>query len=81
MGQKNVLIAYNEIEETARYFNLPIEETKMYLKEACSMLYKVRSARPRPHLDDKIITSWNGKELQTIYFLHILYANICFFNC
>ncbi|XP_050470847.1 spermatogenesis-associated protein 20 isoform X1 [Bombus huntii] len=68
MGEKNVLIAYNEIEETARYFNLPIEETKMYLKEACSMLYKVRSARPRPHLDDKIITSWNGLMISGLAF-------------
>ncbi|OAD58474.1 Spermatogenesis-associated protein 20 [Eufriesea mexicana] len=57
---KNILIIFNEIEETANYFNLPVEEVKMLLKEACSILYKARSARPRPHLDDKIITAWNG---------------------
>ncbi|XP_053995702.1 spermatogenesis-associated protein 20 isoform X1 [Hylaeus anthracinus] len=57
---KNVLIMYNGIEDTAKKFNLTNEETKSHLKEACSILYKARSARPRPHLDDKIIAAWNG---------------------
>ncbi|XP_076163521.1 spermatogenesis-associated protein 20 isoform X2 [Ptiloglossa arizonensis] len=57
---KNVLMVYNGIEETAKQFNLTNEETKMYLNEARSILYKARSVRPRPHLDDKIITAWNG---------------------
>nr|XP_033337553.1 spermatogenesis-associated protein 20 isoform X3 [Megalopta genalis] len=57
---KNVLIAYNDIEETAKHFNLTVGEVKKYLKKACFILYEVRSARPRPHLDDKIITAWNG---------------------
>lgn len=57
---KNVLMVYDDIEETAKHFGLTVEETSMHLKEACSILYKARSARPRPHLDDKIITAWNG---------------------
>nr|XP_031829780.1 spermatogenesis-associated protein 20 [Nomia melanderi] len=57
---KNVLMVYNPIEETAEHFSLTVEEIKKHLKEACSILYKARSARPRPHLDDKIITAWNG---------------------
>lgn len=56
-------MVYNGIEETAKQFNLTNEETKMYLNEARSILYKARSVRPRPHLDDKIITAWNGKRL------------------
>ncbi|XP_034187865.1 spermatogenesis-associated protein 20 isoform X1 [Osmia lignaria lignaria] len=57
---KNVLIVYNGIEETAKHFDCTVEEIKDYLKEACSILYEARLARPRPHLDDKIITAWNG---------------------
>ncbi|XP_076302535.1 spermatogenesis-associated protein 20 isoform X3 [Lasioglossum baleicum] len=57
---KNVLMVYNGIEETAEHFDLTVEQAKNCLKEACSILYKARSARPRPHLDDKIITAWNG---------------------
>ncbi|XP_076629161.1 spermatogenesis-associated protein 20 isoform X1 [Colletes latitarsis] len=57
---KNVLMVYNGIEATAKHFNLTNEETKIHLKKACSILYKARSLRPRPHLDDKIITAWNG---------------------
>ncbi|KAG6798045.1 spermatogenesis-associated protein 20 [Apis mellifera caucasica] len=65
---KNVLIMYNEIEETAKHFNLPVEEMKMHLMEACSILYKARSTRPRPHLDDKIITAWNGLMISGLAF-------------
>ncbi|CAK9826502.1 Spermatogenesis-associated protein 20 [Anthophora retusa] len=65
---KNVLITYNTIEETAKYFNVTVEETKTHLKEACSILYKARSARPRPHLDDKIITAWNGLMISGLAF-------------
>ena len=39
----------------------------LYLKEdlpgleaACEKLLRLRSARPRPHLDDKILAGWNG---------------------
>ncbi|KZC07269.1 Spermatogenesis-associated protein 20 [Dufourea novaeangliae] len=56
----NVLMVHNGIDKTAEEFDLTVEETKTYLKEACSILYEARSARPRPHLDDKIITAWNG---------------------
>ncbi|CAD1473058.1 unnamed protein product, partial [Heterotrigona itama] len=57
--------------QTAKHVNLSVEETKTYLKEACSILYKARSARPRPHLDDKIITAWNGKNTYKILILII----------
>ncbi|CAK9818506.1 Spermatogenesis-associated protein 20 [Anthophora plagiata] len=65
---KNVLITYNTIEETAKHFNVTVEETRTHLKEACSILYKARSARPRPHLDDKIITAWNGLMISGLAF-------------
>lgn len=30
------------------------------LKIAKNILFEARQNRPRPHLDNKIITSWNG---------------------
>ncbi|KAG7209643.1 hypothetical protein KM043_011290 [Ampulex compressa] len=57
---KNVLIAYDDLKITSDRFSFTVEETKKYLKEACSILFEARSVRPRPHLDDKIVTAWNG---------------------
>lgn len=70
-------MVYDEMGKTAKQFDLSVEETKSYLKEACAILYKARSSRPRPHLDDKIITAWNGKLLRTALFL--LYT-VFFYN-
>ncbi len=30
------------------------------LREAARALFEIRSKRPRPHLDDKVLVSWNG---------------------
>lgn len=57
---KNVLIVYGTLEETSENFGIPVEKVKEYLKEALEILYEDRKSRPRPHLDDKIITAWNG---------------------
>ncbi|XP_025163476.1 spermatogenesis-associated protein 20 isoform X2 [Harpegnathos saltator] len=57
---KNVLIAYEAVEKTAEHFNISLEDTKTYIKQACLILFKERSKRPRPHLDDKMVTAWNG---------------------
>ncbi len=48
------------MEETARTFELSVEEAKELI-EGCKMrLAEVREKRPRPHRDDKVITAWNG---------------------
>ena len=60
LTNQNVLIVYGTLEETAEYFGFSIENTKAYLKEALDILYEARKQRPRPHLDDKIVTAWNG---------------------
>jgi len=57
---KNILYQAHPIPETAREFKLTIEETSQRLNEARTRLFAARAKRPRPHLDDKIITGWNG---------------------
>nr|XP_053626550.1 spermatogenesis-associated protein 20-like isoform X1 [Cherax quadricarinatus]XP_053626551.1 spermatogenesis-associated protein 20-like isoform X1 [Cherax quadricarinatus] len=63
LKNQNVLIEHDTIEETAREFGLSQEECKAALDKARQMLYMARQERPRPHLDNKMLTSWNGMML------------------
>jgi uncharacterized protein YyaL (SSP411 family) len=58
--KKNVLIVSHTIEETAKKFGKPPEDIGKILADARQKLFAVRAKRPRPHLDDKTITAWNG---------------------
>ncbi|KAK2585832.1 hypothetical protein KPH14_010427 [Odynerus spinipes] len=60
LTEQNVLIVYGSVEDTAKHFGLTAEKTKSLLEEASQILFEARQKRPRPHLDDKIITAWNG---------------------
>jgi uncharacterized protein len=57
---KNILIERHPIAETAKHFHKTEEEIGKLLAECRAKLFSIRSKRPRPHLDDKIIAAWNG---------------------
>ena len=38
----------------------PVAEIPLDLAESERILFEARTKRPRPHLDDKILTAWNG---------------------
>jgi uncharacterized protein YyaL (SSP411 family) len=57
---RNILYQAVTIEETAQQFDRPVEEIRAGLARAEKVLLEVRSKRIRPHLDDKILTAWNG---------------------
>ncbi len=57
---KNILIERHSLGETAGHFGKSEEEVREVLAFARQTLSDVRAKRPRPHLDDKIITGWNG---------------------
>ncbi|XP_020211932.1 spermatogenesis-associated protein 20 isoform X2 [Cajanus cajan] len=57
---KNVLIERKESSEIASKYGMSGETYQGILGECRRKLFEVRSRRPKPHLDDKVIVSWNG---------------------
>jgi len=57
---KNIPIELGSIAATAKHFGKDEGEVREILGKARETLFALRAKRPRPHLDDKIITAWNG---------------------
>lgn len=57
---KNILMQSHALADTAKKFGLGLEEASDRLAAALQRLKAERDRRPRPHLDDKVITGWNG---------------------
>ena len=59
-GGKNLLYTARGIGEIASELGLTPEQIAQSLTRARIKLFDVRCARPRPQLDDKVLTCWNG---------------------
>jgi uncharacterized protein YyaL (SSP411 family) len=57
---KNILYELHTVADTAMRFERPMEEVSSALEDTGRKLLAARAARVRPHLDDKILTAWNG---------------------
>mmetsp|Transcript_9632 Transcript_9632/g.29197 ORF Transcript_9632/g.29197 Transcript_9632/m.29197 type:complete len:786 (+) Transcript_9632:110-2467(+) len=57
---KNILKVFKSIEEVAEAHQMDPKEVERILSEAQRKLLAQRNTRPRPHVDDKILTSWNS---------------------
>ena len=57
---KNILMQRRPLVETAQRQNLAPAVAGELLAAALIKLRRVRADRPRPQLDDKVITAWNG---------------------
>ena len=56
----NILYTAQTIEQIAERAGRGGDAVVAALGEARQILFDARAARPRPHLDDKVLTSWNG---------------------
>ena len=57
---KNILYVRHTLAETAQNFSISEDAAGAQLHQAIGTLLGARSKRVRPHLDDKILTSWNA---------------------
>lgn len=57
---RNVFYAAYTPAEAAKRFGISEAEIRKVIARCRAQLFEQREQRPRPHLDDKIITAWNG---------------------
>jgi len=60
LAGKNTLIRRMTNAEAAKFFDRDEATMTKLLAASRQKLFELRAKRPRPHLDDKIITGWNG---------------------
>jgi hypothetical protein len=57
---RNILYIAHSLEQTSISFKKTQSEVAQILSRSRARLFAERAKRPRPHLDDKVLTSWNG---------------------
>ena len=57
---RNLLYVARSVDDVARLTGRTTDEVEAALERARSRVFEARGRRPRPHLDDKILTAWNG---------------------
>lgn len=62
-----MLIVRYSMELTAAHFGLSVNKLTEVLASAKAKLADVRRSRPPPHLDTKMLASWNGTIHMTVY--------------
>ena len=71
---KNILFADHSAAETAQRFGRTEEDVRRIVGESRAKLFEARNGRPRPHLDDKVITSWNGLMITALALAHQVFG-------
>ncbi len=61
---KNILHVRRSPVEAARVMGMPVERVEAIAAHGRRVLFEVRQRRPKPELDDKILTAWNGMALR-----------------
>lgn len=63
---KNVLIERKDVPSRASKLGMSVDEYSDVLGVCRAKLFRVRLSRPKPHLDDKVIVSWNGLVISSL---------------
>lgn len=66
LNGKNILYEAHSTEETAKKFGLTVQQAAEKLTAGRKALFEARARRPRPPLDDKIVTAWNGMMISAL---------------
>jgi uncharacterized protein YyaL (SSP411 family) len=64
--KQNLLFVTAALEQTAEKVNKSQNEMKDILEKSREKLLKARERRPRPGLDDKVLTAWNGLMISSL---------------
>jgi len=71
---KNVLFVSHTFNETADNFQLSLEKVIERLTRSREKLFLAREKRVNPHLDDKILVSWNGYMISALAKAYQIYG-------
>jgi uncharacterized protein YyaL (SSP411 family) len=66
LTDRNVLYEEHSTEETAAKFGKPVADIRKLLDDSRKKLFAARAARPRPPVDTKVITAWNGMMISAL---------------
>jgi uncharacterized protein YyaL (SSP411 family) len=61
---KNILHVVRTPAEVARVTGMPVEKIEQVAERGKRLLFAARERRPKPDLDDKVLTAWNGMALR-----------------
>jgi uncharacterized protein len=61
---QNILHVQRRPDDVARVMGMPVEKVAEIAARGKQKLFAARERRPRPDLDDKVLTAWNGMALR-----------------
>lgn len=73
--QQNHLSIQKSVASTAEKFQISIEEVQRIQARSLAHLFDLRNKKPRPHLDDKILTDWNGLMIDALAYAGFVFKN------